>query len=165
MLCRLFLNGCARIGVLTLGVREKLDGENVWSALLDDAAEQHGPCLGGIGQALADARHEPGDDAHIGGKPDSSGTVETQPAPAQKQESRRAQPLHGNEHGGVAELQDRIAHRRRRLHQFVGHPAPRSRFERNPGSGAACAGATASAPALGKAERAPGSWSARKPQK
>ncbi len=120
MLCRLFLNGCARIGVLALGVREKLDGENV-SIAVDDAAEQHGPCLGGIGRALADARHEPGDDAHIGGKPDKQRDRETQVR--RPEQSERAQPLHGNEHGGVAELQDRIAHRRRRLHQFVGHPA------------------------------------------
>ena len=51
----------------------------------------------------------------------SGGTVRRQVR--RPEQSERAQPLHGNEHGGVAELQDQIAHRRRRLHQFVGHPA------------------------------------------
>jgi len=50
----------------------------------------------------------------------SSGAVRRRFAAQNSRE--RAQPLHRDVHRGIAELHDRIAHRRACLHQLVGHP-------------------------------------------
>ena len=99
---------------------EQLHRQDVRVAV-DDPPEQHGAGFRRFRRALPHPRDEVGEDAGVTCEPDEQ--RQREPPVGGRKKGQCRDPLHSDEHDGVADQHERVAQAVRRLHELVRHAA------------------------------------------